>query len=347
MPPAAINWQEEMEKIRAAATLADLDALELHLLGRKQGIVTDTLKELGALSPEERKEKGKVLNAWKEKIVVALDERRTELQSASLSSIAATDRIDPTLSLPQKEHGHLHPIPAFIADVEEVFRSMGFDTAEGPEIESEETNFTMLNIPETHPARDMQDTFWIKDKPKHVLRTHTSPVQIRYMRTHKPPFRMICPGRTYRKDADATHSPMFHQFEGLMVGKDISLANMKAVMITAMQSLISPDIEFRFRASYFPFVEPGLEVDMRWKGGDKEDSLRQAQDSDSPTGNRWLEVVGCGMVHPQVLRNGGIDPDLWSGFAFGFGIDRLLMIKHKIPDLRSLYENDIRFLRQF
>jgi phenylalanyl-tRNA synthetase alpha chain len=179
----------------------------------------------------------------------------------------------------------------------------------------------------------MQDTFWVKGMPGHVLRTHTSPVQIRYMESHKPPFRMICPGRVYRKDSDATHSPMFHQFEGMMIGKDVSLANMKAVMMAGFQELIGGEVEFRFRTGYFPFVEPGLEVDMRWKNA-------------AGTG-RWLEVAGCGMVHPTVLKNGGINPDEWQGFAFGFGIERLIMIKHGITDLRQFYEGDLKFLEQF
>ena len=186
---------------------------------------------------------------------------------------------------------------------------------------------------------DMQATFWIKGEPGHLMRTHTSPVQIHYMREHTPPFRMICPGRVYRKDSDATHSPMFHQFEGLMVGKDISLANMKAVMTTGFKELIGQDVEFRFRTGFFPFVEPGLEVDMRRPAA--------SPSSGSGSAGNWLEVVGCGMVHPTVLKNGRIDPKEWSGFAFGFGIERLLMIKHNIKDLRSFYEGDLRFLEQF
>jgi phenylalanyl-tRNA synthetase alpha chain len=225
-------------------------------------------------------------------------------------------------------------IPEFVRQVEEVFGRMGFDVARGPEIETEETNFTLLNFQKDHPAMDMQATFWVHDFPGKLLRTHTSPVQVHYMHKRTPPFRMICPGRVYRRDADATHSPMFHQFEGLMVGSDVSVAHMKAVMITAMKELLSPDIEFRFRTSYFPFVEPGLEVDVRWIRTDGGES-------------RWLEVVGCGMVHPNVLKNAGIDPKKWRGFAFGFGIERLLMIKYGVPDLRMFYDSDLRFLRQF
>lgn len=324
------NWQDYIGKIQMTATSEELDALELQLLGRKQGLLTNALKELGSVSQEERKAKGQELNEWKQKLTDAVSQQREKFSEEKLGNLAQSDGIDITLSLPQKEsQGHLHLIPEFIRTIEDVFTSMGFDIAEGPEVESEDYNFSKLNIPEHHAARDMQGTFFVKDMPEHVLRTHTSPVQIRYMESHKPPFRMICPGRVYRKDADATHSPMFHQFEGLLIDKNISIAHMKAIMTEAMKALISPAIEFRFRTSYFPFVEPGLEVDIRWDKG------------------RWLEVVGCGMVHPHVLKAGKIDADEWSGFAFGFGIERLIMIKHGIPDLRSFYESDLRFVGQF
>ena len=330
-------WPELLAKVRATDEAAALDELELSVFGRKQGLLTQALKQLGTMTPEERKTRGQELNDWKQKLEEAFAERRGSLQSSTFSQLGDTDRLDPTLELPEKEEGHLHLIPQFIRTVEDLFGTMGFDVARGPEVESDDYNFTYLNIPPNHPARDMQATFWVADdgKPK-VLRTHTSPVQIHYMRSHKPPFRMICPGKVYRNDYDATHSPMFHQFEGLMIGKDLSLAHMKAVMVKAMKTLISPDIEFRFRTAYFQFVEPGLEVDMRWRseGGHGKEG-------------KWLEVVGCGMVHPNVLRHGGIDPEEYRGFAFGFGIERLLMIKHQVPDLRSFYEGDLRFLRQF
>ncbi len=323
-----IDWQHWLSQI-ASADASTLEQMELQLLGRKQGLLTEEMKKLGALSPDERKAKGQELNTHKTEIEEAIVARRTALQQESLSALGETDAIDVTLELPvRRQDGHLHLIPEFIRQVEEVFGRMGFDIAAGTEIESEEYNFTKLNIPADHPARDMQDTFFIEGKPGYVLRTHTSGAQLRYMETHKPPLRMICPGRVYRKDSDATHSPMFHQFEGLMIDRDISLAHMKAVMTTGFRELIGRDVEFRFRTGYFPFVEPGLEVDM--KAGDK-----------------WLEVVGCGMVHPEVLKNGGIDPTEFRGFAFGFGIERLIMIKHNIRDLRSFYEGDVRFLSQF
>lgn len=327
------DWQHRLSEI-ASADATTLDTLELQIFGRKQGELTESLKELGKMSPEDRKIKGQELNVWKDRLTQAIADRRSQIESASLSSIAESDVVDITLELPRrKSEGHLHLIPEFIRQVEEVFGRMGFDIAEGVEIESEEYNFEKLNIPADHPARDMQDTFFIDGKPGYVLRTHTSGGQLRYMETHKPPLRMICPGRVYRKDSDATHSPMFHQFEGLMVDKDISLANMKAVMTTGFTELIGREVEFRFRTGYFPFVEPGLEVDMLAKNADGTD--------------RWLEVVGCGMVHPTVLKNGGIDPTKWKAFAFGFGIERLIMIKHRISDLRSFYEGDLRFLEQF
>jgi len=332
MAATTVSWEAEIEKILKAEKVEDIDALELHLLGRKQGVLNDALKALGSMDPEERKLKGQELNVWKQKVTDAIAQRRGELMQGKLSALADTDALDVTLDLPTKERGHLHLIPEFIRQAEEVFGRMGFDVAEGKEIESEEYNFDLLNIRADHPARDAQDTFFVKDMPGHLLRTQTSPVQIHYMRSHEAPYRMICPGRVYRKESDATHSPLFHQIEGLMVGPDVSLANMKAVMSAAIRELVSPDIEFRFRTSFFPFVEPGLEVDMRH---------RNTSDA------KWLEVGGCGMVHPNVLKNGGVDPEQFRGFAFGFGVERLVMIKHGITDLRAFYEGDMRFLRQF
>lgn len=330
-----------LERIHGAASLADIDSIELEIFSRKHGVITLAMQELSSMDETARKERGKQVNSIKISLVMALENRKKELNLVSLSDLASKDRLDVTLDLPERERGHLHLIHEFIEDVQEVFGRMGFDTADGPEIESEELNFNLLNIPTDHPARDMQDTFWVKTGSKDpnknfVLRTHTSPVQIRYMQNHKPPFRVICPGKVYRKDADATHSPMFHQFEGLMIGKDVSLANLKGVLTTAMRELIGRDVEFRFRAGFFPFVEPGLEMDMMWQG-----NLEESREG------RWLEMGGCGMVHENVLKNCGIDPTKWQGFAFGFGVERPLMIKHQIPDLRSFYEGDMRFLRQF
>jgi len=329
-------YDSYLGKIAAASDAAALEALRLELYGRKAGLLTMAMKDLGGLSPEERKAKGQDLNRIKAEVDAAFSARETELAAASFSSLASADALDVTLDLPAENRGHLHPVHEFIRMAEEVFGRMGFDTARGPELETEHYNFNMLNIPETHPARDAQDTFWVSSLGRTVLRTHTSPVQIRYMETHKPPFRMICTGKVYRKDSDATHSPMFHQIEGLMIGKTVSMANMKAVMEQAVRELISTDAEFRWRTGYFPFVEPGLEMDMRWRG-----------DESKSREGRWLEIVGCGMVHPNVLRNVGIDPDEYQGFAFGFGVERMIMIRHQIPDLRLFFSGDLRFSRQF
>ena len=336
MSPTNPSWAEYQEKIQKAGSLEDLEAIEHELFGRKSGLITAAMKEFKGLPPEEIKKKAQELNEQKKTLTDVLEQRKKALLQPSDESLATEDAIDITLELPKAHHGHLHLIPEFIRQVEEVFGRMGFDVARGPEIETEENNFDLLNIPADHPAGDTQDTFWIAGKEKNVLRTHTSPVQIHYMQTHKPPFRMICPGKTYRKDADATHSPMFHQVEGLMIGKDVSLANMKAVVETFLRELISPDVTFRFRTGYFPFVEPGLEVDMLWRG-----DLAASREGE------WLEMGGLGMVHPNVLKNVGIDPNEWQGFAFGFGIERMIMIKHQIPDLRSFYQGDLRFLKQF
>lgn len=329
------TWDSYKERIASAATSDALAAVEHELFGRKAGLLTVALKELGALAPDARKAKAVELNDAKKTLSEAIEERRRSLGQPSDADLAQKDAIDITMELPRHEAGHLHLIPEFIRKVEEIFGRMGFEIAEGPEIETDDYNFTLLNIPPNHPARDAQDTFWLQGQDK-LLRTHTSAIQCRYMRTHKPPFRIIYYGKCYRKDADATHSPMFHQFEAMVIGKNINLSHMKSVMVQAMRELTDKNAEFRFRASYFPFVEPGMEVDMRWQG----------DESESREG-KWLEVAGCGLVHPNVLKNGGIDPEEWRGFAFAFGIERMIMIKHRIPDLRSFYHGDLRFLRQF
>jgi len=340
MSKPAHDWQSYEKKIHGASSANMLGALEQEIFGRKNGLLTTALKDLKDIPETDRRNAATELNLWKKKLTEALEKKQKELRSPSAEILTTEDKIDVTLPLPEKERGHLHPVPEFIRKVEEVFGRMGFDVAHGPEIETEDHNFNLLNIPGDHPARDGQDTFWVTQEPgaveKLVLRTHTSPVQIRYMQTHKPPFRMICPGKVYRKDSDATHSPMFHQFEGLMIGKDVTLGDLKGVLITALKELISQDLTFRFRTGYFPFVEPGLEMDMQWQG-----NIEESREG------KWLEMGGCGMVHPNVLKNVGIDPNEWQGFAFGFGIERSLMIKHQIPDLRSFFQGDLRFLRQF
>ena len=331
MSASTVSWADYEGRIISAKSSAEIDVLDHELFGRKAGLLTEALKTLKNLPEEKKREAAKDLNAWKKKFTELIEGKRKELSGTS-----GDDAIDVTLTLPRPERGHAHLIPEFIRQVEEVFGRMGFDVAYGPEIETEDMNFNMLNIPKEHPARDGQDTFWIEGVKNTLLRTHTSPVQIRYMQGRKPPFRMVCPGKVYRKDADATHSPMFHQFEGLMIGKDVSLAHLKGVLVTALRELIGRDVEFRFRTGYFPFVEPGLEMDMMWQG-----------DLSASREGKWLEMGGCGMVHPNVLKNVGIDPAAFQGFAFGFGVERPLMIKHRIPDLRMFYEGDLRFLRQF
>ena len=332
--------QEGIAEIRKAADLPALDALEQKFFGRKQGLLTMELRTLGTLPEEERKKKGEAVNKVKVALEQALLERKTALEHAKMSGLAKEDTLDTTMDLPPPPRGHLHLIPEFIRQVEEVFGRMGFDVAYGPEVDTEEYNFDLLNFPKNHAARDNQDIFYMErggtPDNRRLLRGHTSTVQIRYMQQHKPPFRMICPGKVFRKDADATHSPMFHQFEGLMIGKDITLRHLQGVMIAAVKELVSPNLTFRFRTGYFPFTEPSLEMDIQWQG-----DLTKSREG------QWLEVAGCGMTHPQVLRNVGIDPEKWQGFAFGFGVERLLMIKHQIPNIRLFYQGDLRFLRQF
>lgn len=334
-------------RIRQARDAATLDALEHECFGRKNGTFTVAFSALAGRSPALRKKEAMLLNTLKTQVLSALRDRRAACAKDSLSKLA-DDALDLTIDLPPSPHGHLHPIPTFLEHVESVFGSMGFDVAYGPEIETEELQFDLLNFPRDHAARDAQDIFYLSapSAPGNcaLLRGHTSPVQIRYLRSHLPPLRMICPGKVYRKDEDATHSPMFHQVEGIMVDRDISLVNMKAVMIAAVRELISPQTEFRFRTGYFPFVEPGLEMDMRWSGK-CEDGPVSAEFRRNEAG--WMEIAGCGMVHPNVLRNCGIDPKKWQGFAFGFGIERMIMIRDSIPDIRLFFENDPRFLEQF
>jgi len=336
-----MSFDEYKKRIKDLKRLDELETIEQELFGRKNGALTLCFNNLHQLSPDKKRQEATALNTLKQDLTRLLEEQRQRIREVSEKSLSGSP-FDMTLSPPPRQWGHLHPIPSFLTQVEEVFGRMGFDVAYGNEIETEEMNFDLLNFPPDHPARDVQDVFYVtipnlkKGASRPLLRAQTSPVQIHYMRSHQPPFRMICPGRVYRRDSDATHSPVFHQFEGLMVGKNISLADMKGVMIAAVEELLSPDINFRFRTGYFPFVEPGLEMDIQWQGDIK----------DSREG-KWLEIVGCGMVHPNVLKNAKVDPKKWNGFAFGFGVERLLMIKHRIPDIRLFYEGDLRFLKQF
>jgi phenylalanyl-tRNA synthetase alpha chain len=310
----------------ACATITDLEQAKARYLG-KSGALTDALKGLGKLSAEERPAAGAAINVVKQGVEEALKARRDAILLAEQAQQLASEALDVTLPARSHGEGGLHPVSLTLARVEELFRSIGFEVAEGPEIETDFYNFTALNIPDDHPARAMHDTFYVDDQ--HVLRTHTSPVQVHYMQDKTPPLKIIAPGRVYRVDSDATHSPMFHQVEGLWVDEDISFANLKGVVQDFLQRFFErDDLQVRFRPSFFPFTEPSAEMDMSW-------------------GDGWLEIGGCGMVHPEVFRHLGIDSEKYRGFAFGLGVERLTMLRYGVNDLRLFFENDLRFLKQF
>jgi phenylalanyl-tRNA synthetase alpha chain len=326
---------------RAAIADADdgpaLEALRVDYLGKK-GRLTALLKGLGALSPEERPAAGAQINEVKQALQALIGERRAALEAAAVEARLAAEAVDVTLPGRDAGLGHLHPITRTIERMEDFFGSVGFEVADGPEIEDDYYNFEALNFPPHHPARAEHDTFFVDDRT--VLRTHTSPVQVRVMESRQPPLRIICPGRVYRCDSDLTHTPMFHQVEGLLVDDHSSLADLKGLIEQFLQVFFERDLAVRFRPSYFPFVEPGAEVDMQCVhcGGD---GCRVC----SHTG--WLEVMGCGMVHPRVFEMSGIDPERYSGFAFGMGVERLAMLRYGVDDLRLFFDNDLRFLAQF
>jgi phenylalanyl-tRNA synthetase alpha chain len=323
---------EAAAAIAATRSVADLEQAKSRFLG-KSGSVTELLKGLGKLSAAERPQAGALINQAKVRVELLIQERREAILAAELDSRLAAESVDVTLPGRRQSRGGLHPISRAQEQVERLFAAMGFSVADGPEIEDDFHNFTALRMFPDHPSRSMQDTFYIEGTDK-VLRTQTSPVQIRYMQAHRPPLRIICPGRVYRKDHDATHSPMFHQIEGLWVDEGISLADLKGTVTQFCRAFFErDDIGLRFRPSYFPFVEPGVEIDMEWSRKDGEVS--------------YLEIAGAGVVHPDVLRNGGIDPEKYSGFAFGMGLDRLAMLKYGVNDLRLFFENDLKFLGQF
>ncbi len=318
--------------LTAVKSMPELEQVKAKYLG-KSGSLTEQLKTLGSLTPEEKKTVGASINQVKVQVETLVNEAKTRIAAAELQVKLAAESIDVTLPGRNVGAGGLHPVTRALERIEALFATMGFAVADGPEIETDYHCFTALNTPPNHPARSMQDTFYIADS-EHVLRPHTSPVQIRYMEAHQPPIRIICPGRVYRCDHDATHSPMFHQIEGLWIDEGISLADLKGTLTQFFRAFFErDDMQIRFRPSFFPFVEPGVEVDMEWenKGGKI----------------KWLEIGGAGVVHPQVLRNGGIDPEKYSGFAFGIGLDRLAMLKYGVNDLRLFFENDIKFLSQF
>lgn len=317
--------------IEAAQDAHRLEVLRVELLGRK-GRVTEQLKQLGRMAPEERKQFGVRINKLKQSLITALEARAQQLTETELTRRVKEERIDVTLPGRGQPAGGLHPITRTIRRIEGIFASMGFETVEGPEIEDDWHNFQALNIPESHPARAMQDTFYLLDGAR-LLRTHTSPVQIRTMQERKPPIRIICPGRVYRVDFDRTHSPMFHQVEGLYVAENVSLADLKHDLQTFLSLFFEHEVEALFRPSYFPFVEPGADVHIRWE--------------DPVKGACWLEVLGCGVVHPKVLEAVGIDPERYTGYAFGMGVERFAMLRYGVDDLRQFFDNDLRFIEQF
>ena len=318
------------DALAAFANISDADALEqtkARYLG-KSGVLTAQLKGLGKLSATERPAVGARINAAKDVLEQALNARRAHIQNIKLEAKLKQESLDVTLPGRGSGSGGLHPVSRTLERIEQIFHSLGFEVADGPEIETDFYNFTALNQPANHPARSMHDTFYLEGG-KHLLRTHTSPIQVRYMQSHKPPIRIIAPGRVYRVDSDATHSPMFHQVEGLWIDERISFANLKGIVTEFFKLFFErSDLQVRFRPSFFPFTEPSAEIDMSF-------------------GDSWLEIGGCGMVHPSVLKTVNIDSEHFQGFAFGMGLDRLTMLRYGVHDLRLFFENDLRFLRQF
>jgi len=336
--------RELLDAVEAAGDLAALEDVRISALGKK-GRVSELMKGLGQMAPEERKDFGQAVNGLKERVSEALNSRKVSLQSAEMSERLAREQADitlPTRAGPLAE-GRVHPVSQVMDEITEIFADMGFAIAEGPDIESDYHNFTALNIPEEHPARQEHDTFYFnerEDGSRGVLRTHTSPVQIRTMLNQQPPVRIIAPGRVYRCDSDQTHTPMFHQVEGLVIDEVTHMGHLKWVLESFAKAFFEVDsVKMRFRASHFPFTEPSMEVDIGYaKVGDE---IRIGE------GDDWLEVLGCGMVHPNVLRNVGYDPDKVQGFAFGVGIDRLAMLKYGMPDLRAFFAADLRWLKHY
>jgi phenylalanyl-tRNA synthetase alpha chain len=329
--------REAEQAFAQAADPAALENAKARFLG-KSGAITERLKSLGAADPQTKKTLGAEINAAKSQIESLLAARRAQIADAELAARLSAEAIDVSLDGRGHGAGAIHPVIRSWRRVEDIFHSIGFDVADGPEIETDWMNFTALNNPENHPARSMQDTFYLEKKDETglplLLRTHTSPMQVRYAKTHKPPIKVIAPGRTYRVDSDATHSPMFHQVEGLWISETVSFADLKGVFTGFLQAFFeTTQLQVRFRPSFFPFTEPSAEIDMRFESG--------------PLKGRWLEIAGSGQVHPTVVKNFGLDPERYIGFAFGSGLERLTMLRYGIGDLRLFFENDLRFLRQF
>ncbi|MDP6968962.1 MAG: phenylalanine--tRNA ligase subunit alpha [Gammaproteobacteria bacterium] len=319
-----------LEAVAAAQDETALDQIRVQYLGKK-GVLTAQLKSLGQLSAADRPAAGAKINAAKQQVQDAINTKRTLMASAALRAQLASESIDVSLPGRGQNNGGLHPVTMTMERIENFFAQIGFSVAKGPEIEDDYHNFEALNIPSHHPARSMHDTFFFDDGT--LLRTHTSPVQVRTMEQQQPPIRVICPGRVYRCDWDQTHSPMFHQVEGLLVDDNISFADLKGILHNFLNVFFEQDLQVRYRPSYFPFTEPSIEVDIGYTGANGE--------------QKWMEILGCGMVHPNVLTASGVDPEQYTGFAFGFGVERLAMLRYGVKDLRLFFENDLRFLSQF
>lgn len=332
------------EEIARADSETALEAVRLAALGKK-GEVSELLKGLGRMSPDERREAGPAINGLRDRIQAALGEKRDALAETAIDARLAAERLDVTLPVRASalSRGRIHPISQVVDEITAIFADMGFAVAEGPDIETDRYNFTALNFPEGHPAREMHDTFFLRGEEgqeRRLLRTHTSPVQIRTMEAQKPPIRIVIPGKTYRQDSDATHTPMFHQVEGLVIDKTANISNMKWVLTEFCKSFFEvPSLNMRFRPSFFPFTEPSMEVDIQCDRSGSE--VRFGEGSD------WMEILGCGMVHPNVLRGVGLDPDEYQGFAWGMGIDRIAMLKYGMPDLRAFFDADIRWIEHY
>lgn len=325
--------QQALDAVAAATDAAALDQVRVQYLGKK-GEISALMKNLGSVAPEERPKIGAVINKARDKVQTALNARKADLEAAALNAKLAAETIDVTLPGRGLEQGGLHPVTRMLERIEDFFTKAGYQVSEGPEIEDDFHNFEALNIPSHHPARAMHDTFYFDATT--LLRTHTSPVQVRTMEAQQPPIRIICPGRVYRCDYDQTHSPMFHQMEGLVVDKNISFADLKGTLEEFVSVLFEKETKVRLRPSYFPFTEPSAEIDIEWV-------------VETPEGTKrgWLEIGGCGMVHSEVFRHVGIDPEVYTGFAFGMGVERMAMLRYGVNDLRLFFENDLRFLEQF
>ena len=347
MTDIATLQSELATAIDAAVSLEALEAVRILALG-KQGSVSVLLKTMGGMSPDERQVQGPIINGLRETVTAALAAKKSALETAVLNQRLATERLDMTLPTVETPRGSIHPVSQVMDELAEIFADLGFSVAEGPEIEDQWHNFTALNMPETHPARAMHDTFYMvaaEGEEAKVLRTHTSPVQIRTMTSQEPPIRIIAPGRVYRSDSDATHTPMFHQIEGLVIDKGIHLGHLKWTLETFLKAFFErDDLTIRLRPSYFPFTEPSAEVDVSFSLENGKRVLGGAPDS---KGGGWMELLGSGMVHPKVISACGLDPDVYQGFAFGVGVDRLAMLKYGMDDLRAFFDGDLRWLKHY